>query len=132
MLNFDERHCLNLEMRHKLQPEKKGKKSKTRSRQSHAKFITTYLPALSNANKVIQNNLSIFHTDEGMRNFFSSNSPTTLHRRENNLRKFYLLPHFHLNLTKMKVQSVAVINVMPIEIILIIKPDKKFQCKVLV
>ena len=62
-------------------------------------------------------NLSILHTDEDMKKRFPPNS--LLYTEEKRiLRKFYLLPYFHLNLTKMKVISVIVINVISARIIL--------------
>ena len=49
---------------------------------SDLKFITTYNPALPNFHNIIQNNLSILHTDENMKKIFPSKSIETLYRRE--------------------------------------------------
>ena len=54
---------------------------------SDLKFITTYNPALPNIHNIIQNNLSILHTDENRKKSFPSKSIKTLYRREKKLRK---------------------------------------------
>ena len=48
-----------------------------------------------------------------MKKLFPPNALATIYRTEEKriLRKFYLLPNFQLNLAKMKVLSVIVINV---------------------
>ena len=51
------------------------------------KFITSYNPALPNIHNIIQNNLSILHTDENMKKIFPSKSIKTLYRRGKNLTK---------------------------------------------
>ena len=72
---------------------KKKTRSETRQKQtkqdkvSDLKFITTYNPALSNIHNIIQNNLSILHTDENMKKIFPSKSIKTLYRREKNLKE---------------------------------------------
>ena len=60
--------------------EVKKKRSEARQKQtkqdkvSHLKFITIYNPALPNIHNIIQNNLSILHTDENMKKIFPSKS----------------------------------------------------------
>ena len=49
---------------------------------SHLKFITSYNPALPNIHNIIQNNLSILHTDENMKKIFPSKTIKTLHKRK--------------------------------------------------
>ena len=72
---------------------KKKTRSEARQKQikqdkvSDLKFITAYNPALPNIHNIIQNNLSILHTDENMKKIFPSKSIKTLYRREKNLKK---------------------------------------------
>ena len=54
---------------------------------SDVKFIAIYNPVLPNINKIIQNYLSILHTDEDMKKLFPRNSLTTIYRREKNLKE---------------------------------------------
>ena len=54
---------------------------------SDLKFVTTYNPALRNILKIIQNNLSILHTDENMKKIFPSKSIKALYRTEKNLKE---------------------------------------------
>ena len=54
---------------------------------SDLKFITTYNHGLPNIHNIIQNNLSILHTDENRKKIFPSKSIKTLYRREKKLRK---------------------------------------------
>ena len=54
---------------------------------SDLKFITTYNPALPNIHNIIQNNLSLLHTDENMKKIFTFKSIKTLYRREKNLKE---------------------------------------------
>ena len=57
------------EVRNKTGAEARTKQEK-QDKLSTVKFITTYNPALPNISKIIQNNLSILHTGEDMKNFF--------------------------------------------------------------
>ena len=72
---------------------KKKTRSETRQKQttqakvSGLKFITTYNPALPNIHNIIQNNVSILHSDENMKKISPSKSITTLYRREKNLKE---------------------------------------------
>ena len=50
-------------------------------------FFTSYNPALANINKIVQNSLSVLHTDEDMKKPFPPNSHTTIYRREKNLKE---------------------------------------------
>ena len=113
------------EVRNKTRAKARTKQEK-QDKVSDVKFITTYNPTLPNIIKIIQNNLSIFHTDEDMKKLFPLNS--LLYTEEKRiLRKFYLLPYFHLNLTKMKVISVIVINVISARIILYLTINLKVR-----
>ena len=54
---------------------------------SDLKFITTYNPPLPNIYNIIQNNLSILHTDENRKKIFPSKSIKALYRREKYLKE---------------------------------------------
>ena len=69
------------EVRNKTRTDARTKHRK-QDKVSDVEFITTYNPALSNINKIIQNNLSIPHTDEDMKKLFPPDSITTIYRRE--------------------------------------------------
>ena len=72
------------------------------------KFVITYNHlSLPKINKIIKNIFSILQTDEDTKKF--------LHLT---LSLPYLLPYIKLNLTKIKVQSVVVKNVISVRIIL--------------
>ena len=79
---------------------KKKKTSEARQKQakqdkvSGLKFITTYNRALLNIHNIIENNLSILHTDKIMKKLFPSKSIKTLYRRYNKTwKKSYHLPY---------------------------------------
>ena len=74
------------EVKKKTRSEARQKQTK-KDKVSGLKFITTYNPALSNIRNIIQNNLSILHTDENMKKIFSSKFIKTLYRREKNLKE---------------------------------------------
>lgn len=78
------------------------------------KFVITYnhLP-LPKINKIIKNIFSILQTDEDTKKFL--HLTLSLPYAE---KFFYLLPYIKLNLTKIKVQSVVVKNVISVRIIL--------------
>ena len=69
------------EVKKKTRSEARQKQTK-QDKVSDLKFITTYNPALPNIHNIIQNNLSILHTDENMKKIFPSKSIKTLYRRE--------------------------------------------------
>ena len=73
---------------------------------------------MPNIDKIIQNILFILQTDEDMKELFPTKSIITIYRREKKLNEILSLSVFHLNLTKPKVQSVIVINVIFSRIIL--------------
>ena len=54
---------------------------------SDLKFIISFKPALPNMHNIIQNNLSILHTDGKMKKIFLSKSIKTLYRKEKNLKE---------------------------------------------
>ena len=54
---------------------------------SHLKFITSYNPLLPNIHNIIQNNLSLLHSDKNMKKISPSKSIETLYRREKNLKE---------------------------------------------
>ena len=66
---------------------KKKTRSETRQEQTNQdkvndlKFITIYNPALPKINNIIENNLSILHTDENMKKVFPSKFNKTLYKR---------------------------------------------------
>ena len=93
------------EYRNKARAKARTKQEK-QGKVSDIKFITTYNPALPNINKIIQNNLSILHTNEDMKKFCTPNSLTAIYRKEKNLKEILSL------------QSVVVINVLSAKIIL--------------
>ena len=72
---------------------KKKTRSETRQEQTNQdkvndlKFITIYNPALPKINNIIENNLSILHTDENMKKVFPSKFNKTLYKREKNLKE---------------------------------------------
>ena len=66
------------EVKKKTRSEARQKQTK-QDKVSGLKFITTYNPALLNIRNIIQNNLSIFHTDENMKKIFPSESIKTLY-----------------------------------------------------
>ena len=74
------------EVKKKIRSEARQKQTK-QDKVSGLKFITTYNPALLNIRNIIQNNLSILHTDENMKKIFPSKSIKTLYRREKNLKE---------------------------------------------
>ena len=74
------------EVKKKTRSEARQKQTK-QDKVSDLKFITTYNPALPNIHNIIQNNLSILHTDENMKKIFPSKSIKTLYRREKNLKE---------------------------------------------
>ena len=74
------------EVKTKTRSESRQKQAK-QDRVSVPKFITTYNPASPNIHNIIQNNLSILHTDENMKKIFPSKSIKSLYRREKNLKK---------------------------------------------
>ena len=61
---------------------------------SDLKLVTTYNPTLPNVHKIIQNNLSILHTDENMKKIFPSKPIKTFYRREKNLKEILSLSLF--------------------------------------
>ena len=74
------------EFKNKTSAEARTKQEK-QDKVSDVKLITTYNPALPNINKIIQNNLTILHTDEDMKKLFLRNSLTTIYRREKNFKE---------------------------------------------
>ena len=74
------------EVKKKTRSEARQKQTK-QDKVSDLKLITTYNPALPNIHNIIQNNLSILHTDENMKKIFPSKSIKTLYRREKNLKE---------------------------------------------
>ena len=66
------------EVKKKTRSEARQKQTK-QDKVSDLKFITTYNPALPNIHNIIQNNLSILHTDENMKKIFPSKSVKTLY-----------------------------------------------------
>ena len=76
------------EVRNKTRAEARTKQE-IQDNVSDVKFVTTYDLGLPNINKIIQNNLSILHTDEDMKKLFPCNffSLTTTYRREKNLKE---------------------------------------------
>ena len=60
------------EVKKKTRSEARQKQTK-QDKMSDLKFITTYNPALPNFHNIIQNNLSILHTDGNMKKIFPSN-----------------------------------------------------------
>ena len=89
-------HALDKKENNKTRSEARQKQTK-QDKVSDLKFITTYNPALPNIHNIIQNNLSILHTDENMKKIFPSKSIKTLYRREKNLKEI-LSPCFLPNL----------------------------------
>lgn len=78
------------------------------------KFVITYNHlSLPKINKIIKNIFSILQTDEDTKKFL--HLTLSLPYAE---KFFYLLPYITLNLTKIKVQSVVVKNVISVRIIL--------------
>ena len=69
------------EVKKKTRSEARQKQTK-QDKVSDLKFITTYNPALPNIHNIIQNNLSILHTDENMKKIFPSKTIKTLHKRK--------------------------------------------------
>ena len=90
------------EVKKKTRSEARQKQTK-QDKVSHLKFITSYNPALPNIHNIIQNNLSILHTDENMKKIFPSKSIKTFYRREKTRRNFYHLPCFLPNLRIVRV-----------------------------
>ena len=74
------------EVKNETRSEARQKQTK-QDKVSHLKFIASYNPALPNIQNIIQNNLSILHTDENMKKIFPSKSIKTLYRREKNLKE---------------------------------------------
>ena len=74
------------EVKKKTRPEAKQKQTK-QDKVSDSKFITSYNPALPNIHNIIQNNLSILHTDENMKKIFPSKSIKTLYRKQKSLKE---------------------------------------------
>ena len=74
------------EVKKKTRSEARQKETK-HDKVSDLKFITTYDPALPNIHNIVENNLSILHTDENMKKIFPSKSIKTLYRREKNLKE---------------------------------------------
>ena len=80
ILKVSQQLCYNRLLLHALD-KKENEKTRSEARQkqtkqdkvSDLKFITTYNPALPNFHNIIQNNLSILHTDENMKKIFPSN-----------------------------------------------------------
>ena len=72
------------EVRKKTRTEARQKQNR-KEKVNDVKFITTYNPALPNIKKIIQNNLSILHTDEKTEEIYPPNTMKTLYRREKKL-----------------------------------------------
>ena len=73
-------------LKKKTRSEAKQKQTK-QDKVSDLKFITSFKPALPNMHNIIQNNLSILHTDGKMKKIFLSKSIKTLYRKEKNLKE---------------------------------------------
>ena len=76
------------DIKKKTRSEARQKQTKSK-KVSDLKFIITYNPELANMHNIIQNNLSILHTDENMKKIFLSKSIKTLHRREQYLKRIF-------------------------------------------
>ena len=74
------------EVKKKTRSEARQKETK-HDKVSDLKFITTYDPALPNIHNIIENDLSILHTDENMKKIFPSIFIITLYRSEKKLKK---------------------------------------------
>ena len=115
------------EVRNKTRTDARTKHRK-QDKVSDVEFITTYNPALSNINKIIQNNLSIPHTDEDMKKLFPPDSITTIYRREKNLKETLSPTLFppKFNKTESLVSNCNKCNICKNYLI----SDNKFKCKV--
>ena len=70
---------------------------------SDLKFMATYKSAWPNIHNIIQNNLSILHTDENLKKMFPSKSIKTFYRKEKNLKEILSPSLFLPNLRIVKI-----------------------------
>ena len=95
---------------------------------SDLKFITTYNPALSNIHNIIENNLSILHTNENMKKLLPPKSIKTLYRREKNLKEILSPSLFPV---RPKNSDSCITSCMKCDICKnYLITDKNFKCKV--